>query len=270
MELTESEVKFIDELIADTDDLLASEGIEIQESVETVDAYVDALNLILKDEDLQEDVQEALALGIALLEGPIHTANRLMKKSTPAEIERIAKGQRRVGNAEFPKKTSIDQKTASKASKEAKLDKFLNVWGHQTVKRAKDARGVTHRIIAARDPSTAELQKARAAIKPAAEPKSTVLGRFMDRYGRKPGAAKKAANESVEPPSVDEVISEMVGLLESCGYTVPDEISVHVFAEDVAGILENDKDLSEDNRAFLQVGLEATIQGLTESEADAV
>lgn len=88
---TETLAEAIDNSILDaveaTDSILSANGIQIDESIATPEDYVEVLASILDENDLAEDVEEALCLSVALIESLMDEANALVESEDVDEDE---------------------------------------------------------------------------------------------------------------------------------------------------------------------------------------
>lgn len=292
----------VDDIVSDIDAVLAAEGIEINENVDTLGGYIDALKMIISDENLEESNKSAVEMAIGLLErsalsrankevnkliahqGRIHKFNQTVADQTakaaapnergarlsPDEASRRGvEAARSIHKAANKKRQDVasDTKFLRKVGGAAKADKLVDKAlssldgyrrriGHQrgvaidqnVVAQELDRENKIRRMRKLKRANKAYATKTPAEPVAAAPKKQTVI-RFSN-------SGKVAQNSSVEMPDSVALISEMVDVLQSAGYEVPEDVGVQAFLEDVAILVNSDEEMDADAREMLGLALE--------------
>lgn len=219
MEITEDIIlESVAELMDDADAMLEQAGIQIDESVISPEEFIEAIAEVLDDNDLDEDLEAALCLNVALIE------RFLLDEEESDGVEEAEDADESV-EAEGP---PLDEKSTL-----SRLHKSLR------------------RSIEKRAPMGTHWKHSKGDKLAAKEPQA-MLRHYLDKRDKvlpmkapahaMPGDKKHAAEE-IEDPSP--LVNRVVEMIEAAGYEVPEDLEVSDFLESVEALALTDKAVAE-------------------------
>jgi hypothetical protein len=268
MNLSENAVEAVAELMGDATAILDAAGFSIDESVTGPQDFVDVVADLLDENDLDEDTEETLCLGIALIESFLSgfeielSASELAEGELPeaSMLSRLNKAARRAIEKESPLgswKGAPGDKLAAKwaqhqdAKAKAKED-AIKAASPRTFRKDKQRMKRAARPVIAQQPADALQDKEHKAI----------LKKYMDKMATMRSASAKlqalrtkkttdakrtrvpqSASEGVECPDAE--VRAVLAVVESAGYEVPDDLPVPEFLEAVENLATQDAVVAE-------------------------
>lgn len=102
----------ISDLVEEADALLLSEGIEIDSNIETAQDYVEAVATLLDENDLDEELEETLCLGLAAINGLVEHHGELVEGSYGPKSREYASASNERSRAAKAFRRALDKLTA--------------------------------------------------------------------------------------------------------------------------------------------------------------
>lgn len=208
----ESLTESVAELMEDVDTILESLGISIDESIQEPQNFVETVAAILDENDLDEDVEEALCLAIGLIE------SFMLNKDIQLEED---------------EDDSDEETEVAEASMLSKLNKSMRRRIEKGAPMGVHWKHMKGDELAGKEP--------HAMLRAYLDKKSKVMPMHQPKHAEP--EKKKAAGEDVE--NVDALVNAVVEMVEAAGYEVPDDLPVETFLEAVEQLMGEDPAIVE-------------------------
>lgn len=268
MNLSENTAEAVAELMDDAAAILDVAGFSIDESVTEPQEFIEAIADLLDENDLDEASEEALCLGLALIEAFMGGLEIELDEEELAEGElpeasmlaRLNKSARRAIEKDSPLgswKGAPGDKLAAKWAQhqDAKVkskEDAVKAASPRTFRKDKQRMKRIARPVIAKQPGDALKDKEDHAILKKYQDRMATLRQtskgFQDFRAKKATKAKrtrfpKASSEGIENPNAD--VRAILDVVESAGYEVPNDLSVEDFLEAAEDLATQDAVVAE-------------------------